>query len=120
MIEHGWQHAYEPPISFIAGAQLAPQPRQRWRQLPVLEWCAVTQRAGFGHEHRQVVPRIVDGPIAPKAAGMIGHDFTVAAHDDAVGIGTDLHRAADRLGHDGIAVAIEAEDRKSTRLNSSP
>ena len=41
---------------------------------------------------------------------MVGDDFTVAAHEDAVGIGTDLHNAPNRPGRNGVAVAVEADE----------
>ena len=41
---------------------------------------------------------------------MVGDDFTVAAHDDAVGIGADLDGTSHHPGRNGIAVAVEADE----------
>src|SRR6476620_11555802 len=56
------------------------------------------------------MPRVIDGPVAAEEPGMVGDDFTVAAHDDAVGIGANLHSASHHPGRNGVAVAVEADE----------
>ena len=105
VVEHRCKHAHEPPVGIIASAELAPQSQQRRRQFPVLERRAVTQGAGFGHEYRQIVPRVVDSAVATKEPRMVGEHLTAEAHDDARSIGTHLDRAPHGFGRDGIEVA---------------
>ena len=75
------QHAHEATIGLVTGAELAPQARQRRRQLPALERRAIAKRAGLARQHRQVMPGIVDRPVTPKVPGMLGHDSITATHD---------------------------------------
>ena len=42
---------------------------------------------------------------------MVGDDLTIAAKD-TVGIDPDLHHTADRSGHDGITVAVQADQAR--------
>ena len=56
------------------------------------------------------MPRVVDGPVPAEKPGMVGDDFPVAAHDDAVGIGADLNGTSHHPGRNGVAVAVEADE----------
>ncbi len=103
------QHADKATVSFISAAQLAPQPGKRRRQSPVLEWCAVAQRAGLVHQYRQIVPRIVNRAVAPEVARMLGNDLVTQANDNPVGIGADLNRTAHRPCRHRVAVAVETD-----------
>jgi hypothetical protein len=73
--------------AFVTTAELAAQPGKRRRQLPALERRTVPQRARLRHQHRQIMPGIVDRPVAPEEARMFGDDLVAHAHDDPVGIG---------------------------------
>ena len=47
-------------IAVISARKLPPHTLDRGRQHPVLERRAVAQGAGFAHQHRHVVPGVVD------------------------------------------------------------
>lgn len=111
--QHGSQHPDEAPVGLIAAPQLAPQPRQCRRQVPALEGCAVAQGPRLVGQDGKVMPRIVDRPITAEVPGMFSDDFITQTHDDPVGIGADLDGTPRRLGHDGIAVAVEADQAGS-------
>src|SRR3546814_11211914 len=85
------------------------QARQRRRQIPVLEGRTVPQRAWLAGQHRQIMPGVVNRAVTPEGARMLGDNLFAAAHDDAVGIGTDLHRAPRHLRENRVAVAVEAD-----------
>ena len=95
-------------VAVVEAPQLAPHLLQAGRQHPVLERCAVAQRAGLAGQHRQVVPGIVDRLAAAEAAGMLADDLAVLADHDAIGVGLDLDRPADGARRDRVAVVVEA------------
>src|SRR3546814_5846853 len=88
---------------------LAAQARQRRRQIPVLEGRTVPQRSGLAGQHRQIMTRVIDRAVAPEVAGMLGDNLLAAAHDNAVGVGPDLHRPPRQRRENRVAVAIEAD-----------
>src|SRR3546814_4926316 len=59
--------------------------------------------------HRQIMPGVVNRAVTPEGARMLGDNLFAAAHDDAVGIGTDLHRAPRHRRENRVAVAVEAD-----------
>ena len=74
--------------------------------------CGVTldvARTRLAREHRNVVPGIVDRLVAPEAARMFRDHAFVLADDDAVGIGMDLDRTADRSRIHRMLVVVEAD-----------
>src|SRR3546814_17646849 len=54
-------------------------------------------------------PGVVNRAVTPEGARMLGDNLFAAAHDDAVGIGTDLHRAPRHRRENRVAVAVEAD-----------
>lgn len=48
-------------------------------------------------QHWQVMPGIIDGPVAAAVPSMLGDDLVAEAHNDAVGIGADLDGPPRRL-----------------------
>src|SRR5947199_3533033 len=82
------------PIAIVAG-ELAPDPLDRGRQHPVLEWSAVAQGARLTSQHRHIMPGVVDGIAASEGSWMLGNDSPVLTDHAAVGIGLDLDRASD-------------------------
>src|SRR3546814_4160723 len=55
------------------------------------------------------MPRVIDRAVAPEVAGMLGDNLLAAAHDNAVGVGPDLHRPPRQRRENRVAVAIEAD-----------
>ena len=47
--------------------------------------------------------RVVDRLASPEAAAVLGNNAPVLANDDAIGIGLNLDRPADRAGADRVA-----------------
>ena len=81
-------------------------PSQAGRQIPVLEGGAIAQGTGFLHQHRQVVPGIVDHLVTPELARMLRHDLAVAEHDDALGVAAHQDHPAGDPGSDTVAIVI--------------
>jgi hypothetical protein len=54
------------PIAIVGAGELASDPLDRSRQHPVLEGSTVAQGAGLAHQHRHIVPGIVDRLAAAK------------------------------------------------------
>ena len=106
--EHGGQDLDHLPVAVIGAGQLASHLLQRARQRPVLERRAVAQRAGLPRQHRHVVPGIVGDLIAAEAAGVLADHHAILLDDDAVGIGMDVDRPADRWRDHRVLVAVEA------------
>ena len=100
------------PVSVTSGTagELASDPVEGGRQHPVLERCAVPERAGLAGQHGDVVPGIEHGLIPAEGALVLGDDATVLPDLDALGVGTDLDRAADGRGHDRVSVVVEAHE----------
>ncbi len=67
---------------------------QRRRQCPILERRAVAQCTRLAHQHRQIVPRIVDDLIAPEVARMVVHPLVVEKNHDALSMGSNQHHPA--------------------------
>ena len=63
---------------------------------PVLEGCAVAQRAGLARQYRHVMPGITGRRAAAEDARMLGDDTAVLPDHDAIGIGVDLDRSCRR------------------------
>jgi hypothetical protein len=76
------------PVTVAVMLQFGSHRRQWRRQIPILEGGTIAQGARFTQENRQIVPRVVDDLVAPEAARMIRHDFTLEKYDDPIGIGT--------------------------------
>ena len=108
--QDGGQNLDHLTIAVVGTGELAPDAVQGRRQHPVLEWRAVAQRAGLARQDRHVMPGIVSGLAAAEGALVLGDDPPVLADDDAVGVGVDVDRAADRAGADRIAVVVEANE----------
>src|SRR5689334_12001032 len=80
--------------------------RQCRRQIPVAEWIAVAQRPRLARQYRPVMPGIVGGLAATKAAGMFGDNLAVAPDDDALGVNPHLRGAPRRLDRDAVTVVV--------------
>ena len=68
---------------------------------------AVAQRARLTRQPWHIAPKVVDRLAPAKAARMLGHDPSVLAVHDAIGVGVDIDRAADRAGADRVLVVVE-------------
>lgn len=51
-----------------------------------------------------MAPGIVDGLVTTKNARVLADRAAVLEHDNPIGEGADLHRSADRLGRDAVAL----------------
>lgn len=100
------------PVAIAMMAQATTHSFDRRRQGPALERCAVAQRSGLLHQHRQVVPRIVNRLIPTKPAHMLGNKLPILADDDTVGIGVNLNRASGRLRMNRVLVVIEPDQQR--------
>ena len=121
--QHGGQNLDHLPVAIVGAGELATDAIQRRRQHPVLERRAIAQRAGLSRQHRHIMPGIVSDPAAPEPARMLGDDPTILADDDAIRIGLDLDRTADRARVDRVAVVVEADEtglghRRRQRMES--
>src|SRR3546814_20910602 len=79
--EHRREDPHEPAIGIVPGAEPSPKSVQGGRQIPVLERCAVTQRAGLVRDDRQLMPGIVYRPIQPNQALILPERTIPAAYD---------------------------------------
>ena len=107
----GGQDANHLPITIGMAAKPPPHPLDGGRQCPVLERCAVPQRAGLSRQHRHIVPGIIDRLLASEPAGVFGYDLATLADDDPVCIGMDLNRSSCRLRMDRVFVVIESNQQ---------
>ena len=105
---HRTQDGHHLPVAVGGSVQAALHAAQSTRQHPALERGAVAQCARLAGQYRHVVPRVVDGLVAAKAAGMVAHHLAVLADGDTVGIGVHLDRPPDRLRHHRVFVLVEA------------
>ena len=107
--QHGGEDVDHLPIAILGAGELAADPVERGRQHPVLERRAVPQRPRLAGQHRHVVPGIEDRLVAAEAAAMLADEPALLAQLDPIGIGADLHRAADGARGDRVAVVVEAD-----------
>src|SRR3712207_400049 len=114
-----------PSLSRLAGASVPkPDSRALSSELQVGE---VREACGEEYEHADA-ERGQDAGAGPRPARIVEHDHHEEGHDPGQGTdvpdqreaGVDVPDEADQGGHDdGRPGGQEAEDRKSTRLNSS-
>ena len=97
------------PVAVVGAGKLAPHAVERRRQHPVLEWRAVAQSARLARQNWHIMPGIVDRLAAPKAARMLRHDAPVLADHDAIGVGVDFDRTADRARAHRVFVVVEPD-----------
>jgi hypothetical protein len=71
VIEHRAQHLDELSVCVGVWLQLGADLGQGGRQIPVLERSAVAQGAGLPHQHRQIMPGIVNDLVPPEVARVI-------------------------------------------------
>ena len=90
--------------------QLALYTLQRRRQFPFLERRAVAQGTWLARENRDVVQRVVDCLVAPEGPIMPSHNPSILPAFDAIGVGPDLDRAADRARIDRIPVPVKPDE----------
>src|ERR1700756_1817478 len=86
----------------------APDLRQCRRQIPVAERVAVPERPRLACQHRQVMPGIVGGLAATKAAAVLRDNLAVAPDDDALGVNPHLYGAPRRPNRDAVAILVKA------------
>ena len=79
---------------------------QRGRQSPIFEWSAIAQGAGLLHQHRQVMPGIVDDLIAPEHSRMVGDHLVPQQHDNAFGVRAHQHHPAGSARIDAVAIMV--------------
>ena len=75
--QHRRQDLHHLAVAVVKAPQLAPYPLQAGRQRPILERCAVPQRAWLAGEHRHIMPGIIDSLATAKAAMMLADDRAV-------------------------------------------
>jgi len=109
VVQNGIENLHHLPVAISRAAQLLTYPPERTRQNPGFEWRPIAQRARLAHEHRNVVPRIIDRLLAPEAAFMLGQDLAVLANSDPVGIGVNIDWPSNRRGGNRIFVAVESD-----------
>src|SRR5215469_15837393 len=78
------------------------------RRIPVAERIAVAQCPRLARQHGQVMPGIVGGLAATKAAAMLRDNLAVAPDDNALGINPHLRGAPRRFDRDAVAIVVEA------------
>lgn len=110
--EYGGQNRDHLPTAIIAAGELAPDLFDADGQYPILEGRAITQGARFARQHRDIMPGIKECLLAAKRAGMLAHDHAVLAQLDVVGIGADLDRAPNCIGHDRVLVVAEPDEAR--------
>jgi hypothetical protein len=98
--------------AFVATRQISPQGqrpsvRSRRRQHPILERRPIAQSAGLAHQHRHVMPGVVNRLATAEAAPMLGHDPPV--------LRSDRRRHECRLGsrrrwRSRVPVVVEADE----------
>ena len=118
--QHRGQDVDHLPIAVVGAGELAADPSSRGRQHPVLERRAIAQGAGLAGQHRHVVPGIVDRLVAPEGARMLADDPAVLAHHDAIGIGADLDRPADRAALPPSTCCCRSAPGRSWRPTPAP
>ncbi|KMO44973.1 hypothetical protein VQ03_00360 [Methylobacterium tarhaniae] len=100
--EHGGEDLDHLAVAVGAAGELAADPFEGGGQDPVLERCAVAQRAGLAGEHGDVMPGVEHRLAAAEGPRVLGDDAPVLADLDALGIGAHLDRATDGRGHDRV------------------
>ena len=90
-------------------AKLALDASHRRRKLPVLEWRTIPQSTGFASQNRDVVQWVVDRFVATEGTRMLANDLSVLPELYPLGIGTDLHRPANRTGLHRVSVLVEPD-----------
>ena len=85
--------------------ELALHSAQRPRQLH--ERCTVAQGTRLLPQHVEVVPGIVFDVVARKRARVISDHRAILLDDDAIGIGVDVDRPANRRRHHRVLVVVE-------------
>ncbi|KXW84202.1 hypothetical protein AUT27_15060 [Enterococcus faecium] len=106
--EHSGEDLDHLPVTPGTAGELASNPVEGGGQHPVLERCAVPERARFAGEHRDVVPGIEHGLIPAEGTRVLGDDAPVLPDLDALGVGSHFDRAANGGGHDRVSVVVEA------------
>src|SRR4029077_847664 len=101
------QHLDHLTVAIVGALQLAPYAFHTGRQEPILERRTVAQCAWLSGEHRHVMPGIVNGLAATKAAAMLTDNRPVLADHHAISIRLNLDRAADSARGDRVPVVIE-------------
>jgi len=108
--EHGAEDIDHLPVTTGLSFQLALHTAQgRW-QIPVLEWRPVAQCAGLARQNRDVVKWVVDRLAATEGPIMAPHDLSVLPAFQAIGIGSDLDRPANRAGVGRVTVLVEPHE----------
>ena len=97
------------PVAVMGAGKLTPHAIERRRQHPILEWRAVAERAGLARQNRHIMPGVVDRLATPVAARVFGHRAPFLADDDPIGVGVDVHGAADSAGADRVLVVVEPD-----------
>ena len=127
MIENRAQYLDELAVAVGVRLQLGAHLGQRGRQIPVLERRAVTQGAGLLHQHRQVMPGIVNDPVALELTRMIGDDFIAQHHDNALSMRAHQNHSAGGARIDAVAIVVGHDqaggagpDRLSTNPSNGP
>ena len=64
------------PIATGLAFQLALDPSDCCWQIPVLEWCAIAQSAGFAGQNRYIMQGVIDRLAAPEGACVVANDPT--------------------------------------------
>ena len=95
-------------IAVVGAGELAPHTFHRGWQHPVLEGRTVAQGARLTSEHGHVMSGVIDRLATAERTRMFGHDPTVLADHDAVGIGVNLDRPPDCAGRNRVLVVVEA------------
>ncbi len=92
----------------MLGEALA-QPGHGSGQVPVLERCAVAQRAGLSLERCHVMPRVIERAAALEGARVFCDYLCAADHDDPLGIRAHGGHLSNVATLDAVAVAFEAD-----------
>ena len=108
--EHGPEDLDHLPVAARLSFELALDPAQGRRQIPVLERRPVAQSTRFAGQNRDVVKRVVDRLAATEGTIMAGHNLTILPAFQPVGIGADLDGTADRAGVDRVTVLVEPHE----------
>jgi len=102
----------------MAKPRNGPGVSQKWHAGTAVPTCSINRSlpAAFAQQlnkdfrrffSRLLVPWVVDGLFAAEAAHVIRNDLAVLADDGPVGVGVDINRPSDRLGHHRVFVLVE-------------